>query len=254
MTKMSPMKLMVVGVLVLAAGLGGVPQASAGTITSVSFSGPGAGNVDGTVSTPSPNNDNTTSASPNEVDLAKTFGSVGLIDIQFTVLNSGAAAPGTTEYFFSETVTNNTGVAWLDFHMVLGFGIGANFVMSGLGDNLDFDTCGTLGCSQLDPTPTSGVFTSLAHGANELSWSGGSVPNGGSVTFTFSLDVPDAASCSQTTPACPVIDGGYLITLRQFPTTENGETPVPLPGTLILLGSGIVALGAAGWKRGRARA
>ena len=44
---------------------------------------------------------------------------------------------------------NNTGQTWTDFHLELGFGVGAEFVRSSLSDLLDFDT------PDIDPVATS---------------------------------------------------------------------------------------------------
>jgi hypothetical protein len=77
---------------------------------------------------------------------------------------------------------------------------------------------------------------------------------GGTLFLTFSIDVPDSADCSGTSPACPIIiESGYLFTLRQFPTiTEPPPPPVPAPEGLFLLGAGGLAWGL--WRRlGRSR-
>ena len=92
--------------------------------------------------------------------------------------------------------------------------------------------------------------------ANELAWSGGAVNPGETVTFVFSIDVPEAADCSITVPACPVVGAaaptGFLFTLREFPTiTGPPPNQVPGPATLMLLGSGVAGLRAVTWRRRR---
>jgi len=238
-----------VAVMVLVAGLGvGARDGWAGTIDpGATASGGGLGSATATIVTTSANNDNTTSASVNTITVEKTFGSLDPIYLLFTVQNSTSG----TEYFVTETITNSTGVEWLDYHVALGYLTGDVFSQSGLEDQLDFDTPGR------DPAPTSTAFANLSHGANLLEWDGGTVPDGGSVTFTFSLDVPNSAECAQVSegPQCPVLldaSGaivGYAFALRQIPTAEPPNGRVPEPASLILLASGLAALGAAGWRR-----
>ena len=148
------------------------------------------------VATPNPGNDNPAGAgaSPNVVEITKRFDHVAEIDMEFRVRNTGAS----TEYFFTDTVTNNTGVDWTDFHFELGFGTGANFVRSGLLDFLDFD-CPIPGV----PAPTSGVFARLAHHCNTIDWDMGVVKAGAMTVFTFSIDTPDmlAALFDNANPA-----------------------------------------------------
>ena len=219
--------------------------------------GPGLGSASvGAVSTTVPNNDDT-SGTENAITVTKSFTSVNPIDIQFQVTNSG----GITEYRVTETVTNSSPVVWFDYHVELGFGGFAStpastFQQSGISDEVDFDTCGTLGCTELSPAATSNVFGAPVHAANLLTWSGGAVAPGGSVTFEFSIDLPDSSSCASQTPACPVVGDtaptGYLFTLREFPTiTGPPDGQVPGPATLFLLSSGVAGLGAVGWRRRR---
>ena len=167
------------------------------------------------VSTLSPNNDNA-NPSDNEVVLLTHFGAVGPIDIRFGVQLSG----GTTEYFFSETVTNNTGIAWIGYQLELGFGVGDTFYRFDENPfplNIsfpDFDT------PDRDPTPTSSVFSTLSTHENfDIQWSGGIVPPAGTVDFTFSIDTPDDWLG---------FDLYSDFTLRQTPE------PIPAPPALIL--------------------
>ncbi len=211
--------------LVISLGMVGISHAR--IITEFSPpTGPGLGDivvpqVQTPVSTPSPNNDNA-NPSDNEVALFKHFGAVGPIYIPFLVQLSG----GTTEYFFSETVTNTTGIAWIGYQLELGFGVGDTFyrfdekpISFSIGLPV-FDT------TDRDPTPTSTVFSTLSthtHGNFDIQWSGGIVPPAGTVDFTFSIDTPDDWADHD-------IYSGF--TLRQTPE------PIPAPPALILGGLG----------------
>jgi len=178
------------------------------------------------VATPAPNNDNAVTASPNQITYpnffpATNFNSLTPADTGFFVQNSG----GTTEYLFTETVKNNSGVAWSGFQLQIGSGAGANFLPGGgfvIPEILfpDFDA------PTRDPSPASSVFSTLAATLVQLSWSGGTVPAGGSATFSFSIDTPD-----DILPQ----NGHTSFTIRQFPTA------VPEPSALVLLGCGVLS-------------
>ncbi len=165
-----------------------------------------------------PNNDNS-SASPNTVVLSKNLIAVPLgavVDIVFNVLPSA----GVTEYRFSETVTNNT-IPWSSYRIELGYGTRGSFVPSSLGDGLDFDF------PNQDPTPTSTAFTTFNHQSETLDFTGGTVSFGGTVGFSFSIDMPD-------------LPGGQF-TLRQIPNFTPQQI-VPAPSTLTLVGMGTVGV------------
>ena len=204
--------------------------AQAATITSINqFILPGFSTGSLTVSLPaSPNNDNTATPSPNTIATGG-FGiflnadGFGILDYEFNLAESG----GTTEYFFTTNVVNNTGITWNDFHFQLGFGTGAAFVPVGAGLGLDFDT------PDADPVPSSTVFPVLNHQENVVEWSGATVnylgaPAGGppfSVAFSLSIDVPDGVAALHP-------QGVNRFTLRSFPTAQQ----VPEPATAALLG------------------
>lgn len=186
------------------------------------------------VDTPVPNNDNSLTASANKIQnfpglscTPKTFQALAPIDTQLFVSPSG----GTTEYFLSETVVNNTSSTWNGFSFNIGFGSGDNFgspelILLPVGQAIPvFDFNG----SSSDPQPTSSKFGQVIQdGSFRIDWSGGTVAPGESVDFTFSLDVPDD-------------EGGNFsdsFTIRQSPVAE----PVPEPSSMlgILAVAGIV--------------
>ena len=170
--------------------------------------------------TSTPNNDNTTAASPNTIGLPGfpgqgiPFTSFSPIDTVFNVQASG----GTTEYFVSDAVVNNSGAAWSGFRLQLGSGVGANFQLGGgivIPEVLppDFDA------PDFDPAPTSSAFASVGKSVAQLTWIDGTLASGSNsvLNLTFSFDVPD-----------DLTSGGYTsFTLQQFPI-------VPEPATLTL--------------------
>jgi hypothetical protein len=192
------------------------------------------------VETPVPNNDNSLTASPNQIlnfpglsCTPKTFQAIAPIDTQLFVVPSD----GTTEYFLTETVVNNTNSTWNGFSFSIGFSTGDTFappelILISPGQAIPvFDINGSSSTS--DPQPTSSEFAQLLQdGSNRIDWSGGAVAPGESVDFTFSVDVPDD-------------EGGNnfydSFTIRQAPIAE----PIPEPDSTL----GLVAiLGILGWR------
>ena len=234
------------------------PRAWAGAIDAAALvAGPGLGSGSlSTVTTSQPNDDDVQSAGGNALTIQKSFGSVNTVDIRLQVTNSS----GITEYRVTETVINNSPVIWFDYHVELGFGGFAGtpsaFLQSGISDLLDFDTSGQLGQPEKTPAPTSDAFSTIAHSSSVLDFSGGSVAPGESITFSFSIDIPDSGDCSIRTPACEVIGGanptGFFFTLREFPTiTGPVDGELPVPPTLLMLGSALFGVGAVAWGRRR---
>ncbi len=211
--------------------------ARAGIITSLgitSFPPASTGIIGPVGNTPEPNNDNATTASPNTIPYNIFFNSLGNLDVEFVVTNSG----GITEYRLPQVLINNTGQVWTGFRFELGFGTGENFVRSTISDFLDFDT------PELDPTPTSSVFSLLNPQADFLDWAGGTVPAISVVTFNFAIDVPD--NLQDFNPS-----GLNRFTLRQIPTIS--PPTVPEPSSLGLLGAALASLSIKSRKRRRAR-
>jgi uncharacterized protein (TIGR03382 family) len=108
---------------------------------------------------------------------------------------------------------------WTDYHIQLGFGLGADFVPSPPGDGLDFD---------FGPPTTSpfsfAPFTTVIVGEDDIDAFGGTILSPSFTSpFVFHVDVPD---------------GITSFTVRQFPTTDF----VPEPGTMTMALLGSLAL------------
>ncbi len=161
-----------------------------------------------------PNNDDAVGASPNTVFVTqKNYIAIGPVDITFNVINSG----GTSEYLFTEGVYNNTGLPWFAYHIELGFGHGAGFVKSTLGDGLDFDAPSFN--SPFNFNPGGSFFPTVTVTEDDVYASGGVMPYlSFAGYFRFTVDVPDGISS---------------FTVRQSPVG------VPEPTALGLLALGV---------------
>ncbi|MBC8425277.1 hypothetical protein H8E07_14240 [bacterium] len=151
-------------------------------------SGPGLASMSfNNLGTPAAGNDDVVGASPNWIHInQKAFGAVDYIDMVFIVEDFGVPS---TEYVLSEGVDNGTGTDWIGYQVVLGFGTGAGFTPSTLGDGLGFDNPDFN--SPLDFTPFemqlplnedvhNAVLDVFANGAFHV--------------FTFTIDVPNTIS------------------------------------------------------------
>ena len=215
----------------------GAARADAAAITSINqFILPGFSTGSLTFSpVAAPNNDNAAAPSPNTIanpglGVFLNAGGFGILDYEFNLADSG----GTTEYFFTTNLVNNSGIAWDDFHFQLGFGTGAAFVPVAAGVGLDFDT------PDRDPAPTSSAFPVLNHQPNVVEWSGATVNylggTGGapfSVAFSLSIDIPDGLAALHP-------EGVNRFTLRSFPTAQ--QVPEPATAALVCLGLVYAAL------------
>jgi len=212
--------------------LGLIGSAQAGVIASATTTvlpGSSTATIGPVGAPPAPNNDNATAASPNTVPYSVFFnGALGPLLVEFATNNSG----GTTEYLFTQNFVNNTGQVWTGFVFELGYGLGAGFTPSGAADGLDFDW------PNADPTPTASLFSLLSHQSDRIEWSGGSVPSVGVLTLTFAIDVPDSLAAFNPSQV-------NRFTLRQTPIVATQS--VPEPSSLLLLGSGLLAL--VSWRR-----
>ena len=220
----------------LALALASVPQTGlAGLISGIgtsAFPGSSTGSIGpvGGGANVAPNNDNATVASPNVVPYSIFFNSPGSLDVEFIVDASG----GTTEYRFTQSLVNNSGIPWNGFLFELGFGLGSQFVAASPSGGLDFDT------PERDPAPSSPALPLLVHSENTLTWTGAIVPSIGTAQFAFALDVPD--NLQNANPS-----GTNRFTLRQTPIVAAA---VPEPSTAWLL---VAALFGLAWSRGRRR-
>ena len=183
---------------VCAIGIGSAHLCQAGIIPPGTYTGTGAGNGTATVTEIGP---------PVNLDLitvSKAFTSVAPIDIVFAPVQPNDGV--TRTYIVTEGVTNNTTETWDDYHIMLGSGSGITFT---LGSPVTFPP--------VDSTYTHPFFTNQTVTSSEIDYSGGTVPPGQAISFSFSITVPD--------PTLAPIN----LTLRQIPSAI-----VPEAGSLAL--------------------
>jgi hypothetical protein len=187
--------------ILLAAALlcGSLGPASASVIVEfVGASGPGLASMSfNNLGTPAAGNDDFVGESPNWLSVnQKAYDQLDYIDMVFRVEDFGVPA---TEYIFTEGVHNGTGQTWTDYHMELGFGVGAGFVVSPPGDGLDFDAPDYNSPFFFVP------FGTVTVGEDTIDCVDGFVPDGSFNVWAFTIDVPE---------------GNYEFTIRQWPTTD----------------------------------
>jgi hypothetical protein len=183
----------------------------------------GGGTFTGGPVTLVPNNDNSVPPSPNLFDVSSSAIFSDPFDIVMQIMDSG----GTTEYFFTQSLTNGTGFAWGGVILSLGSGSGASFLINPGDDGLDFDT------PDRDPTPFSSAFLVNTHDPDQLIFFGGGQLNPGeTTTLSYSVDIPDS----------PTIDPGAWIPGGYEGTMRFSVIPIPEPSTGLLVGLGLVVL------------
>ncbi len=165
-------------------------------------SGPGLDSMSfNNLGTPNPGNDDVVGESPNWISVnQKAYNSVDYIDMVFIVEEFGVP---TTEYIMTEGVHNGTLEEWTDYHLELGFGTGADFVVSPPGDGLDFDAPDYNSPFVFLP------FTTVTVNEDTIDAVDGFVPPGNFHVFGFTIDVPN---------------GITEFTVRQWPTIEPVAT------------------------------
>lgn len=154
------------------------------------------------------------------VSLEKVFDEVKPIEFVFN-LNDAGDPGGGTEFLFSETVTNNTGEEWKDFHFaLLVWKDNDGWVQSPNLDGLQFMDNHT---GTDDPTSSEFEDYKINHLPDTMDWDNGKVPLGQQVGFTFWLNIHDNLT-----------DSKFM--LREVPS-------VPEPPIFAVMGLGLASLG-----------
>ncbi|PTR15438.1 MULTISPECIES: PEP-CTERM sorting domain-containing protein [unclassified Nitrosospira] len=146
---------------------------------------------------------------PNVLDLSKAFTSLDQISLTFTVghTNGGPGNP----YVVTETIANNTGQTWLDYHFII-----TEPTTGGQGVVFTNFNNSTLTGFALDSAPSSGP--------RNLNFTG-ELAHQGVATATFSLSPFDPGAGNTAT-----------FTLTQVPTIPEPETYAMLLAGLGLMG------------------
>lgn len=200
--------------------------ARAGTVTApgrIVFPGNSSGQVGPFGATPAPNNDGSSSPSPNTLAVQVFANSSGPMDIEFQVADSG----GVTELLVNQAWFNLTNQGWAGFRFELGFGVGDSFQRSGAGDFLSFDL--------ESPAPPAGSprFTQVLQNFDTLQFGGGLVSGPAPLPMAFTIDIPDGLLAWSP-------EGQSRFTLRQMPVLAA----VPEPATAALWLAGAAGLAA----------
>ena|SRR5690349_5458159 len=155
------------------------------------------------------------SISGHDIDIGKTFTSINPISLTFTVehQDGGTGNP----YSIAESVLNNTGVTWTDFHYsITEPNQGNGVVFTGFNSS-------TFGDFTLDSAPSSGP--------RNLNFTG-SLASGNSAAAAFSISPFDPGSGNTTS-----------FVLTQVPT-------IPEPGTYAMLIAGLLLMGGIAKRKG----
>lgn len=146
---------------------------------------------------------------PNVLDLSKAFSSLNPISLTFTVghTNGGPGNP----YVVTETITNNTGQTWLDYHFTI-----TEPTTGGQGVVFTNFNNSTLSGFTLDSAPSSGP--------RNLNFTG-ELAHDGVATATFSLSPFDPGAGNTAT-----------FTLTQVPIIPEPETYAMLLAGLAVMG------------------
>src|ERR1035438_7458221 len=181
------------------------PALRGSTITTPIFLNTGAGTVSGSVNTPVPNNGHIGGVSPNTLTLNEDINAFWF-SAQFG-LSTANGATGSTEYFVTKNVTNDTGSTWTDFTIDVGCGVdGGSSCGGGAPLTLVYDVPPTL--------TTPGILSS--QNSYSMNWSGLNVAPGQSVTLTFSMYT------------CPACSGSWEI----FQDATGAAAPEPAAAVL----------------------
>ena len=149
------------------------------------------------------------------IDLDKTFTSINPISLTFTVAHTDG---GGNPYSVAESILNNTGVAWTDFHYSINEpdrGQGVVFTQFNTGSTLD-------GFTLDDPN---------ASGPRNLNFTG-NLAAGDSTNAAFSISPFDPGAGNTAT-----------FVLTQVPT-------IPEPGTYAMLLAGLLLMGGIAKRKG----
>jgi hypothetical protein len=184
---------------------------AAAIITSVEFQSPSGGSA---LDSFSIDNINKT------IDLSKTFAEMEPVVLRFTV---GHEAGGGNQYEVTESITNNTGIEWADYHFAIEStspsGIVFNNFQSSFVDGFTLD----------DPPDS---------GPRNLNFTG-TLIDGGNTQAGFLMSLAD-----------PGNGNSYTFDLVQTPTTAGSPPAViPLPPAAFLLGSAVMGMVGAVRKR-----